>query len=165
MTDLFAAIYFFCMMRVKALTTVDVDAKESYMALRKHILELLPRARTEVTFAGAEDEAAWLGWSLLRAKNFDDAVAHAREQDWFDSDWFEGIASVVKSGQDVDTTMADADNLDGLDEPSTRADTMFQEKYDYLSETRRAEYKVWKERQLARIAELSAAGTMEIDAH
>lgn len=156
------SLYFFVMMRVKALVDAEIDGKQSYVALRKQILDLLSRARNEVTFKGAEDEGAWEGYTTLKPKDFDDAIAHAKEQTWFESDWFDGIAGVDKS--DADAQMADADNLDRFDEPVRRADTMFQDKFDFLSESRRSDFKIWKERQLLRITELSEAnGAMQLD--
>lgn len=161
-TKALVSIYFFVMMRVKALADAEIDGKQSYVTLRKDILDLLSRARNEVTFIGAEDEGAWEGYTALRLKDFDNAIAYAKEQTWFESDWFEGIAGVVKSDSDIQ--MADADNLDGFDEPVRRADTMFQDKLDFLSESRRSDFITWKEKQLARITELSVAdGAMRLD--
>ena len=45
-----------------------------------------------------------------------------------------------------------------------RADTMFQERFDYLSEKKRKEYAAWKAGILGRIKELERDGdAMEID--
>ena len=91
----------------------------------------------------------------------------AKQKDWFESDWYRGIAEVVQAIRENDANMADPEDVDALQpESGRRADTMMQDKFDYLSDGRRADYKAWKDAQLVRIAQiLEGQGSMEIDAH
>lgn len=166
-TPLFAAIYFFVIMRVKALASGETVDREGYVPQRKEILGLLTRARTEVTIKGVDEDDAWEGWTNIKSKDFDNAVAQVNERGLLSGDWYHGISDVVKL-----TQRTHADDIDMLDDEDVittvqvrRADTMFQDKYDFLSTTRREDYKVWKKNMLAKIDQLAATGTaMEVDA-
>lgn len=164
-TALFAAIYFYVTMRVKALATgMEVD-EEGYVPLRKDILALLGRARAEAEIKGLDEETAWAGWATVKPKAFDDAVGKTTERGWLDNDWYRGIADIVKPGATGDVLMLDDEDAE-LAQPGQvrRADTMFQDKFDYLSEQRRSEYKAWKEATLARISQkMVSNGAMEVD--
>ncbi|RSL63872.1 hypothetical protein CEP54_004986 [Fusarium duplospermum] len=164
-TALFAAIYFFVTMRVKALASGEAIDREGYVPLRKEILALLTRARNEVTVRGLDEDEAWDGWSSLKTKEFDEAVARVNERAWLTEDWYQGIADVVKL-----TQRSQFDDVEMLDEETMpkmqvkKADTMFQDKYDLLSEAKRADFMHFKEDMLARIALLTTAGAaMEVD--
>lgn len=164
-TALFAAIYFFVTMRVKALASGEAIDREGYVPLRKEILALLTRARGEVSVRGLDEDEAWDGWTSLKTKEFDDAVARVNERAWLTEDWYQGIADVVKL-----TQRSQLDDVEMLDEETMpkmqvkKADTMFQDKYDLLSEAKRADFMHFKEDMLARIALLTTAGAaMEVD--
>ncbi|KAM0430493.1 hypothetical protein ACHAPT_005840 [Fusarium lateritium] len=164
-TALFAAIYFFVTMRVKALASGEAIDREGYIPLRKEILALLTRARKEVSVRGLDEDEAWDGWSSLKSKEFDDGVARVNERAWLTEDWYQGIADVVKL-----TQRSQFDDVEMLDEETMpkmqvkKADTMFQDKYDLLSEAKRADFTHFKEDMLARIALLTTAGAaMEVD--
>ncbi|KAM0253163.1 hypothetical protein ACHAP5_000633 [Fusarium lateritium] len=163
-TALFAAIYFFVTMRVKALATGEGIDREGYVPVRKEILALLARARHEVTI-NLPEESAWEGWANIRSKDFDDAVAKVNEQSWLTGDWYQGITDVVKLDQRGD--LEDAEMLDGVTMPKMhikKADSMFQDKYDFLSEAKRRDYAHWKEDMLAKIALSTTTGAaMELD--
>ncbi|KAM5342979.1 hypothetical protein ACJ41O_013945 [Fusarium nematophilum] len=162
---LFAAVYFFVTMRVRALASGEAIDREGYVPLRKDILALLVQARKEVTVRGFDEEDAWDGWSNLKTKEFDDAVARVNERGWLTGDWYQGIADVVKL-----TQRSQLDDVEMFDDETIpkmqvkKADTMFQDKYDFLSEAKRADYVHWKEEMLAKIALLTTAGAaMEVD--
>ncbi|KAK7427503.1 hypothetical protein QQZ08_005944 [Neonectria magnoliae] len=162
---LFAAIYFFVTMRIRALASGEAIDRDGYIPQRKEILALLARARKEVTVRGLEDDEAWNGWIKPKTKEFDDAVAQVNERGWLTGDWYLGITDVAKL-----TQRSQLDNVDMVDEEAIpkmqikRADTMFQDKYDFLSETKRADHRVWKESMIGKIFQLTATGTaMEVD--
>ncbi|OAA79072.1 Origin recognition complex, subunit 6 [Akanthomyces lecanii RCEF 1005] len=162
-TEVVAAVLYHVTMRFQAITAgVPIDS-DSYAPIRKEILSILGKARKEVVFVGAEDAGAWDGWTTVKAKDFDAMVEAAKENEWLESDWYRGINDVVQNIGDGDVNMDEGD--EGTQESvGRRADTMFQDRYDFLSAGRRAEYKTWKEAQLARIEKLLAAqGAMEID--
>jgi origin recognition complex subunit 6 len=170
LTSLLAAISFFVVMRVKAIKSGETVGRETYIPQRKSILALLERARNEVSMKAGKDakddgDESWQGWSSVRPRDFDDAVSHVKEQGWLTGDWFKALADVVRMGgdEDEDEDMAEADGDVGVLGAVRRADTMFQDKYDYLSEAKRADYKVWKEAMLSKISQLASVGAMEID--
>lgn len=163
-TALFAAIYFYVTMKVRSLTSgLDID-RDAYMPLRKNILNLLDRARKEVEIKDLEEDMAWAGWTSVKPKEFDDALSKTKERGWLDSDWYRGITDIVTPGGVEDVLMLEEDA--DLAQPGQvrRADTMFQDRFDYLSEARRTEYKAWKAATMERIAQLTDShNAMEVD--
>lgn len=165
-TALLAVIHFYTRLRVKAiLTGAEVD-RDTYMATRGEILALLGRARSEVTLKDEQDENGWSDWSEPNATEFDVAIRKLISERWLEHDWYRGIADVLQANGLVETEanpIGDDAEYSQSDQVR-RIDTMFQDRFDYLSDTRRADYKVWKERMLKRIAQAStASGAMEID--
>ncbi|KJZ80462.1 hypothetical protein HIM_00312 [Hirsutella minnesotensis 3608] len=151
-TDLVAAIFFFVVTRVRALASDATIDREGYIPLRKEIISQLIRARSEVEASDADESVFWRGWRSLKAKDFDAAVSYINGQEWLNGDWYEGIADIVNMtpGADLDAAASvDRGSEDSV--PTRRADTMFQDKYDFLSEARRTEYSAWKVKILARI--------------
>ncbi|RGP72127.1 origin recognition complex subunit 6 [Fusarium sporotrichioides] len=163
-TALFAAIYFFVTMRVKALASGEGIDREGYVPLRKEILVLLTRARQEVDVKGLSEEDTWEDWANIKSKDFDDAVAKVNERSWLTGDWYQGIADVVKltqRGHFEDVAMLDEETMPKMQ--VKKADTMFQDKYDFLSDARRAEYMHWEKDIYAKIALSTAGAAMEVD--
>lgn len=162
-TEMLMAIAHAVFMQLKLLTTDQADEETLHVPLRKEIMDLMNRARSEVVFLGMEEDGAWEGWSKIRVKDFEDALVYSKEQKWLDSDWFRNIADVVSAGQ-ADADPVDQDEGDAGSGPGGRADTMFQDRYDFLSEARKADYRVWKSTQLDRISQmLVAGGAMDVD--
>ncbi|KAJ3489415.1 hypothetical protein NLG97_g5999 [Lecanicillium saksenae] len=162
-TEVLAAVLYHVTARFQAITTGAAIDGDSYAPIRKEILGILGKARKEVVFIGAEDAGAWDGWATVKPKDFDAMVEAAKENDWLDSDWYRGINEVVQNIADGDVNMDEGD--EGAQESGgRRADTMFQDRYDFLSDSRRADYKPWKQAQLARIDKILAEnGAMEVD--
>ncbi|KAJ6781615.1 hypothetical protein PWT90_04417 [Aphanocladium album] len=162
-TEVLAAVLYHVTVRFQAITTGAPIDSDSYAPIRKAIMEILGKARKEVVFIGAEDAGAWDGWASVKTKDFDAMVEAVKENDWLDSDWYRGINDVVQNIGDADVNMDEGDEI-AQESGGRRADTMFQDRYDFLSDSRRADFKIWKEAQLARIEKLSAANSaMEID--
>ncbi|OBS27570.1 hypothetical protein FPOA_01512 [Fusarium poae] len=163
-TALFAAIYFFVTMRVKALASGEGIDRQGYVPLRKEILTLLTRARQEVDVKGLSEEDAWEDWANIKSKSFDDAVAKVNERSWLTGDWYQGIADVVKLSQRghlEDVAMLDEETMPKMQ--VKKADTMFQGKYDFLSDARRTEYMHWEKGIYAKIALSTTGAAMEVD--
>ncbi|KAM3513376.1 hypothetical protein MY11210_002957 [Beauveria gryllotalpidicola] len=162
-TEALAAVIYHVTIRFQSITNGTAFDGNSYAPIRKEILGILGKARKEVVFVGAEDAGAWDGWTNVKAKDFDAMVEAAQAAEWLDSDWYRGINDVVQNIGDGNVNTDEGD--EGAQEGAVRrADTMFQDRYDFLSETRRADYKTWKDTQLARIEKLLAVqGTMDID--
>jgi len=164
--DLVATIYFFVIMRVRAVTSGEAIDREGYVPLRKEILALLGQARTDVAIKDINESEAWGGWKAIKSREFDAAVAHINETDWLAGDWYKGITDVVNTTREADDGMEDEgdDDDSGAPLPARRADTMLQEKYDFLSDARMSDYAAWKDQMLARIGQaMAAGGAMEVD--
>ncbi|KAK0704888.1 origin recognition complex, subunit 6 [Lasiosphaeris hirsuta] len=138
----------------------DIDAAE-YVRFRKRLIGALKKARAEVVVTPKVDEEGeegdpWEGWCDVKLKDLDTAALRINRHGWLELDWAAGIEDMVRAGEDAD----DREDQDEADEETPepvqirRADTMFQERYDYLSERRRKEYVVWKEGILRKIEEL-----------
>ena len=165
-TSLVAAIYFFVTMRVRALVSgesADID-KDSYVPLRTEIIALVNDARQQVPARDADENVAWNGWQEVKPREFDAAVARVNEKEWLAADWYDGIVDVVNVTAKNDTDVPDDDVQDpGAPLPSRRADTMMQDRYDYLSEAKLAAYESWKAGILTRISQAVPHTTMDID--
>lgn len=161
-TGLLAAFYFSVTAKARELTS-EGTGKE-YNAQRKEIIALLTRARKEVTISGLDDDS-WDGWRGIKVKDFDEAVSKVNDSGWLAGDWYHGIADIIQTNQR--SYAADTDMLDGDEAAANmqikRADTMFQDKYDYLSEGKRLDYALWKKSILAKIESRAAGTAMEID--
>ncbi|KAL7809819.1 origin recognition complex subunit 6 domain-containing protein [Trichoderma aethiopicum] len=157
-TALCAAIIFFVAMRVSDAHLEQAMQPQIYEPARAEVIGQLRRARQEVQVIGLEPDALWEGWTDPSTEDLDAAVSRVRESGWLEADWYDGIADVIDRDlpQDHDTEHGH-DEEDAAQAQQQRADTMFQDKYDYLSESRRAEYRAWKEATLAKIAMLSAS--------
>ncbi|KAJ4857608.1 origin recognition complex subunit 6 (ORC6) domain-containing protein [Trichoderma breve] len=157
-TALCAAIIFFVAMRARDIDLEQAIQPEIYEPTRAEIIDQLGRARQEVEVKGVEPDSLWEGWTDVSNDDFDAAASRIRDKGWLEADWYNGITDVINMGMELDDDVADGlDEEDSLQVQQQRADTMFQEKYNYLSEGRRAEYKAWKDATLMRIAELSAS--------
>jgi origin recognition complex subunit 6 len=169
LTLLLAVIYFYVMQQVKRIQDGAMVDKKSYIPARKEIISLLTRVRDEVHAKGMDEEDFWDGWKGdIRAKEFDVAIQIVLTNKWLDSDWFHGIREVLsreeandQEEEEEDDYGEDMEGEDGSDgrEPGSkmqvrRADTMFQERYDFLSDARQEDYRIWKEGILKRIDDL-----------
>lgn len=172
-TALLGAVYFFVTIRVVAATRNEPMTKEPFALQRREILKLLEQARVEVQINTAGSDP-WEEWQDVKTRDFQSAVTQMEEQGWLLADWFQGIDDVVRP-MDLDRAdggegAGEADDDADVEVPTQtrRSDMMYQEKYDYLSETRRADYAAWKADILARITSLEEAAVtstaMEIDA-
>lgn len=153
-TDLLAAVYFFVIMRVRSITSGAKIDREGYVPLRKEILALVAKANQEVAVPDVDESDAWEGWSDLKSRDFDAAVAKVNENDWLAGDWYDGIVDVISSTVRTDADLSDDDveNSEAL-LPTRRADTMLQERYDLLSEARKSDFIAWRDIMLDRIAQ------------
>lgn len=152
-TPLLAAIFFFVVSRVRSITTgANVD-REGYVPLRKDILALLTTASMEVKGPDGTTSEGWEGWTDLKmSRTFDSAIRKVNENDWLAADWYEGIDDVVNSTAKTDLDTSD-DGFESSDTslPTRRADSMLQERYEYLSDTYNTDFDDWKGAILALI--------------
>lgn len=108
-----------------------------------------------------DEEAAWEGWKAVGVAELDAAAVRGRRHGWFEMGWVSGVQDLVdreaarveeEEGEDGDG----GEEGDGEVVQIRRADTMFQERYDYLGDRKRKAYAEWKEGVLKRIKELEA---------
>ncbi|VUC35161.1 unnamed protein product [Clonostachys rosea] len=159
------AIYFYVTIKLVALSTGQPMTKEPFSAQRREILKLLSRAREETTVNAPSGQDPWAEWEDTKPREFNSAVNQMEEQGWLDSDWFKGLDELVGAKR-WDVVAAPAEDEDDMAKPIQirRADTMFQEKYDYLSEERKADYNAWRHKMLQKITDSRTnSGAMEID--
>ncbi|RDA94109.1 hypothetical protein CP533_6609 [Ophiocordyceps camponoti-saundersi (nom. inval.)] len=148
-TGLVAALFFHVLTRLRALSHAEatVDREACY----REVIALLGRARSQVQYTKNGEADFWRGWKAIQLEEL--GAVLSEHEDWLDGDWFAGIGDVAgRTG-----TNAAGFSLDGHGEAgggsAFRADTMFQEQHDFLSQRRRAEYKLWREKMLAKMVQ------------
>lgn len=152
MTSLLGSLYLYVWTTVSMPDGVD---EARYAAARKDVVEGLDRARQAITIKGVEDGEVWEGWRDIQVADIDDAALTVHRHGWLESDWAKGIEDLVRRDEDnaADKAAAGKARWDPVG-PVRRADTMLQDKYDYLSEKRRKEYTAWKREITKEIARL-----------
>ncbi|KAM0276967.1 hypothetical protein ACHAQH_006202 [Verticillium albo-atrum] len=173
LTALIAAFYFFIVQQVRVLATGEPIAPDNYLPVRSEVMKLLTRARGELVIGkDLDDEEAWEGWQTIRRRDFDAITDEVTRKEFLKEDWYRGLSDLVASGAldaNTDVDMTDGEEQGGEELPTKltirRADTMFQDRYDYLSEGKRKDYRIWREGILQRIeqAEKGARDVMEVD--
>ncbi len=164
MVHLLASIYYQVELSFKDQSEEDQAGQR--LVRERAILKTLRKVQGSVGVAGHDDPKAWEGWATPNQEQFRKALKEISDRNWLDSDWYLGIQD-LKDTSGVQADGVDADDIH--DAPSVqirRADTMFQDKYDLLSERNREEYKIWKAKIMARIKEIERNGggdAMEID--
>lgn len=138
--------------------------KPRYVAFRKQLGDVLERARNEVDLGVLNEEDAWEGWREVVLGEFDTAMVRIHRHGWFDLEWVGGIKDLVEreARKEAERARRDEEAEREVEEEEEeieplkirRPDTMFQERYDYLSERKRKAYAEWKEGVLKRIKEL-----------
>ncbi|KAL2195966.1 origin recognition complex subunit 6-domain-containing protein [Corynascus similis CBS 632.67] len=108
--------------------------------------------------SGGQDEfdRERYGWSEPSVREFDAAAVRGKRHGWFDMEWVSGVRDLVDREEDRKQEREGDTGQEEEVEQIRRADTMFQERYDYLSERKRKAYADWKEGMLKRIKELEA---------
>jgi origin recognition complex subunit 6 len=147
-----------------SVTMPDGVDESRYAQARKEVVETLMRARDSVSIKNLEEDEAWEGWRDFSAGGIDTAALKVNQSGWLESDWAKGIEDLIyRDGLEVSEGLKH-DNADETATQVRRADTMFQERYNFLSERRRKEYATWKEEILRRIKESGEQpDAMEVD--
>lgn len=176
LSALCGAIYFFVTQQVMKIRTGREINRDTYVPARKEVLNLMAKAREQLPAAGQRglnDEDAWEGWQTLKPKDFDAATQEVTTRGWLEGDWFRCIGEVIAAAdRSKDNPRREkrsgAGAQEGEDVPPVkvtvrRADTMFQDRYDFLSEQKRIEYRIWKEGITARIRQLEKDAPRAMD--
>lgn len=176
LTALVAAIYWYVSESAQLAPGEDMTTDASRSSLnstRKQMLGALKSARQEVkaptargkrSLAATEEEEAifWEGWQEgLKAADISEALTVVADRGWLDSDWFRSIDLLRDAEQDAEDVDPSAHQEDLTSTAAAvqirKADTMLQDRFDYLSERRRAEYRHWKAGILRRVEALERA--------
>jgi origin recognition complex subunit 6 len=171
---LIAAIYFFVGTRLSGRETSGSE----YVAQRKDVLNMLAKLREDLELgekilakAKAKEGAEWEGWEKVGTKDVDAWLLQISTRGWLKLDWFEnivegaGVEIIDHSEQLEDDVEAHPPAvIEGKNVLQTGLGTMMQDRVDYLSERKRAEYRTWKQGILARMKEMEserARGAMD----
>lgn len=169
LTILVGAIYWFVSESARLAPGEEMTAETSrarYTSMRKEIMGALRGARNEVEVSSdtrgrkakltEEGELTfWRGWQdTIKVANFDEAITEVTNKGWLNSDWYRSIDFLrekADGGDKDDDTLGQDSTSAAANVQIAKADTMFQDKFDYLSERRRADYRQWKASILRRI--------------
>ncbi|KAK4189832.1 origin recognition complex, subunit 6 [Podospora australis] len=149
------AVYLYVLQRI---TWPDSGINEKeYVRFRKEIVRVLARARDEVEIklnSGEDEEEAWEGWHDIKVADLDTATMRGSRHGWFELGWVEGVDDLVeKDRQQAEDPGSDSSRA--VEQVQIRRpDTMFQERYNYLTGRKRKAYADWKEGIMKRIKEL-----------
>ena len=167
LTALLGAIYFYVSERAQWKSNHDQVDQSRYQASRKEIIKTLQQARESATFKDSDEENAWDGWQSMRPRDLDKAVMEVNKRGWLQSDWYQGMQDVIATanGDGVEDEDEDEDQAEQAQSfEIRRADSMFQDRYDLLSQRRRDDFKVWKAEILRRIEAVQTdVMPMEVD--
>lgn len=157
-----------------------VMTKEEFAEWRGEALEFLRGVRTDEEVRGRVERGAggaemgWKGWDSpteeeeeadegRNEKDVNDWMREINAQGWLDMDWYYNITSASTSTSANANTnhhsrSASEEAEEGIERALVREDemryglgTMRQKKVDYLTEERRAAYKVWERRMMGEI--------------
>ncbi|KAI1800724.1 hypothetical protein F4811DRAFT_537411 [Daldinia bambusicola] len=169
LTSLLAAVYFLVSSQIYVLEKGrDLDDPQ-YARMRKSILNVMGRAQENVSVVGMDEEELWIGWSDIKSRDVDGAVAKVVENNWQEEEWFAGIKHIIKTkttdgdGEEVEREDGDDGQVSGKLHIH-RGDTMLQSKWD-MTDKKREEYREWKDEMMRRIEEFEHSQTSKIDIH
>ncbi|KAK1772430.1 origin recognition complex, subunit 6 [Phialemonium atrogriseum] len=136
-----------------------------YVHVRKEIVETLNKARRTISIKGVDEGDAWEGWKEIHAADIDNAALRINRHGWLESDWAKSIEDLIQKDREDESGGEGNDDADNTQSgPAKRADIMFQDRYDFLSEHKRKEYAIWKDGIIGRIQDLErGADAMEVD--
>ncbi|KAF7861892.1 hypothetical protein EAF04_007773 [Stromatinia cepivora] len=155
----------------------ELLSDEEFKENRLKALEVLRSTRKDTEVERKVGIGGWEGWDLpdegeedeneverSNEKDVNNWIAEIANKGCFEMDWYQNIIK-ADGPDDTDEDQEREDALDGIERALVREDemryglgTMRQKKVDYLTEQRRAEYKVWKKNILAKIARLQKEG-------
>ncbi|TEY30967.1 hypothetical protein BOTCAL_0834g00030 [Botryotinia calthae] len=168
----------------KLRTGEEVLSDEEFTEKRLETLKVLRLAREDEEVEKKVGGGGWEGWDLpdedeedeeerSNAKDVNGWMAEICNKGCLEMDWYQNMVESEDSNDTDDQEREDA--LDEIQRVRVREDemryglgTMRQAKVDYLTEKKRAEYKVWKKNILAKIIRLQKEGkngnVMDIEA-
>lgn len=154
LASLLGALYLF-VWRGVTFPGQDLD-QSTYIKFRKQLVATLNRARkeVEVNVKDGDAEKAWEWWYDVKLKDLDMSALVINRHGWLELDWAKGVQDLVHMNEErARDDEEDAEREERNAEPVQlrRADTMFQERYDFLADRKRKGYAEWKEGIMKRI--------------
>ncbi|CAP70538.1 uncharacterized protein PODANS_3_6040 [Podospora anserina S mat+] len=107
-----------------------------------------------VNVKDGDAEKAWEWWYDVKLKDLDMSALVINRHGWLELDWAKGVQDLVHMNEErARDDEEDAEREERNAEPVQlrRADTMFQERYDFLTDRKRKAYAEWKEGIMKRI--------------
>jgi origin recognition complex subunit 6 len=166
---LIAAVYFFVGTRLSGRET----SGQEYVSQRKGVLSTLTKLREDQELGEkirgkTKEGAEWEGWEKVGTKDVDGWLLEISTRGWLKLDWFENIIEGAGVGVKDDSDHVEDDAVShppmaGVGNEDNNVlqpglGTMMQGRVDYLSEEKRAEYRIWKQGILQRIKEIERGG-------
>ncbi|KAI1456465.1 hypothetical protein F4805DRAFT_223137 [Annulohypoxylon moriforme] len=167
LTPLLAAIYFLVSSQLYVLEQGKELDDPQYIRMRKSILSVLGKAQEHVNVVGMDEDELWIGWTDVKSRDVDNAVAKVVENGWQREEWFAGIKHLAKT-KDAGEDEEDVEIEYGDERPFgeklhvQRGDTMLQSKWD-MTDQKREELRKWKEEKLRQIEEIEQSRESEMD--
>jgi origin recognition complex subunit 6 len=168
---LIAAAYFFVGTRLSGRETTG----QEYVSQRKGVLTTLAKLRgdeelVEKLLVKGKEGAEWEGWEEVGTKDVGAWLLEISTRGWLKLDWFEniiegaGVEVTDNSGHVEDDAESHSpiagEGNDNKNVLQSGLGTMMQDRVDYLSEKKRAEYRIWKQGILAKMREIERGGVM-----
>jgi origin recognition complex subunit 6 len=157
---LIAAVWFWVLGR---LTGKDTNGEE-YKKRRQMVMNVLATVESSEWVAErvSQEEGTWVGWETVGSKDIQGWVIELKEKAWLEMDWYENIVEdpdVDGVGDGEDEELESSRTFEELSRAGLG--TMKLDKFDYLTERKRAEYEVWKGKMLRMIDELVEEGVLD----
>ena len=159
-----AAIFVVAMDRLATiLGSVEPDV-ESLVDIMKKTLDIMNHAREALDVKGLTEAEFWDGWTNPKLPDVGTAIKRVRE-DWIDADWYLALEDVAS--ENVQRAKSKGKGRQRRDVRETmgihKADTLHQPRYNYLSEKRQEEYKVWLQSVAGRLADQGAGDLDDLE--
>ena len=124
----------------------------------------MARARVDVKIPRLDDEEAWQGHESVTKRSIEAAVSRTLEKKWHEADWYLALDEIHERSQAQDQQTAGMEDEEGDEDLKARkSDSMFQDQWNFLTDRKREEHRVWKARMLGRIDDLEKSGAMVVD--
>jgi origin recognition complex subunit 6 len=166
---LIAAVYFFVGTRLSGRET----SGQEYISQRKGVLSTLAKLREDQELGEkirgkTKDGVEWEGWEKVGTKDVDVWLLEISTRGWLKLDWFENIIEGAGVELKVDSGHVEDDDeshppmagggVENKNVLQSGLGTMMQDRVDYLSEKKRAEYRIWKQGILAKLKQIEKGG-------
>lgn len=135
----------------------------TYAQIRIAVFQSLKHARETVSLPGVDQADAWEGWRATGTRDLDSAVKAVAQRGWLEQDWVQGVDDLVQSRAREALEEPTSGVAGGDQNMRAAANTMFQNRYDYLSRRNLSDLATWKSSILERIKSLEHDPGAQVD--